>query len=338
METFTHSAMRVAIMAVTVLGCRAVDAYRVPVPLGLDLFAPVPAENPLTRGRVDLGRTLFFDPVLSADRRVSCASCHRPDHTFSDTSSVSLGANGRAGSRNAPSLVNAVYRGAFAWDGRGASLEDQVLRPIQNPVEMDLALSELEQRLRAQPSYSQAFRREFGDGPTARAVMMALASYLRTLRSGDAPIDRYRAGDTTALSATARLGFALFIGKAGCSTCHVGPLFTDGDFHNTGVAWRDGRFDDDGRAGVTGLAEDRGRFKTPSLRNVGITAPYMHNGSKRSLADVIEFYDAGGQANPGLDPFVRPLYLTTDEKAALIEFLGSLTRDTLSIHVRRTGR
>ena len=145
---------------------------RAPVPLGLDLFAPVPAENPLTRARVELGRKLFFDPLLSADGRVSCASCHRPGHTFADTSSVSLGANGRLGSRNAPSLLNAVYRSAFAWDGRTTSLEEQVLRPIQNPLELDLSLPELQRRLLAQPDYCREFLREFHDDPTPRTIAL----------------------------------------------------------------------------------------------------------------------------------------------------------------------
>jgi cytochrome c peroxidase len=308
-----------------VIGCRVVDRYRVPVPLGLDLFAPVPAENPLTRGRVALGQQLFFEPMLSADGRVSCSSCHRPDHAFSDTAPVSLGAHGRTGQRNAPSLLNAAYREAFSWDGRARSLEEQVLRPIRDSVEMDLPLGELEVRLRAQPSYRRAFRREFGDDPTPPAIGLALASYLRTLRSGDAPIDHFRAGDTLALSALARRGFQLFTGKANCSVCHVGPLLTDDDFHNTGVAWHDGAFLDVGRGAITGLSEDRGRFKTPSLRNVAITAPYMHDGSKRSLEDVVDFYDTGARPNPDLDPLIQPLLLTADERRALVAFLRSLT-------------
>jgi cytochrome c peroxidase len=256
---------------------------------------------------------------------VSCSSCHRPDHRFSDTSAVSIGAHGRAGRRNAPSLLNAVYRSAFSWDGRAASLEEQVLRPIQDPTEMDLSLAELQRRLREQPRYRRAFRREFGDDPTPRTIGWALASYLRTLRAADAPIDRFRDGDTTALSDIARRGFRLFVGTAGCSTCHVGALFTDGDFHNTGAAWRGQTFGDSGRAGVTGSPDDRGRFKTPSLRNVAATAPYMHDGSRRALADVIDFYDSGGRANPNLDPLIQPLRLTAHDKRALIAFLESLT-------------
>ena len=318
------AALAIGALAI-LIGCQAVSRHRAPTPLGLDLFAPVPDDNPLTEGRVAIGRKLFFDPMLSVDRRVSCSSCHRPDHAFADTTDVSFGSRNRVGIRNTPSVLNAVYRATFAWDGRSRSLEDQVLLPIQDPDEMALTLVELAKRARAQPRYARAFRREFGEEPTPRTIAMALAAYLRTLRSGDAPIDRFRAGDTLALSAAARLGFRLFTGMANCTTCHVGPLFTDGDFHNTGIAWRGDEFTDIGRAGVTGLTEDKGRFKTPSLRDVAITAPYMHDGSKRSLADVVEFYDTGGQRNLGLDPLIRPLRLTASEKQALVAFLESLT-------------
>jgi cytochrome c peroxidase len=305
------------------------EPYRAPVPLGLDLFAPIPSDNPLSRERVALGKQLFADPLLSADGRISCASCHQPRRSFSDTIRFSVGAHGRLGRRNAPSLLNAAYRDSFFWDGRVTSLEEQVLRPIQDSLEMDARLSDVETRLRSIPKYRRAFSRAFGEEPSTINISRALASYVRTLRSGDAPIDRFRAGDTTAVSPAARAGYQLFIGKAGCSTCHVGPLFTDGDFHNSGIAWRSDRYTDEGRAAVTGLPEDRGRFKTPSLRNVALTAPYMHDGSKRSLAEVVEFYDGGGQPNPELDPFIRPLRLTATEKDALVAFLEMLTSDAL---------
>jgi len=311
------------------LACSLREPYRVPVPVGLDLFVPIPADNPLSPGRVALGKRLFFDSILSADGSRSCASCHEPDHAFSDTSAVSSGVHARTGRRNAPSLINAAYRSAFAWDGRAESLEEQVLRPIHDSLELGLSLDSLQARLRAEPSYRRAFRRELDDEPTPPAIARALASYLRTLRSGDAPVDRYRAGDTTALSPAARLGLALFIGKAGCSTCHAGPLFTDGDFHNTGIAWRNNTYADSGRAAVTGLTDDLGRFKTPSLRNVALTAPYMHDGSKRSLEGVVAFYDSGGRRNPGIDPLLTPLHLTTVEQRALIALLASLTSGQL---------
>jgi cytochrome c peroxidase len=304
--------------------CRSAP-YRVVTPLGLDVFAPVPESNPLSRGSVALGKRLFFDALLSADRSVSCASCHQPGHAFSDTVAHSLGAHGRSGRRNAPSLLNAAYRSAFFWDGRAASLEEQVLQPIEDTLEMDVSLDDLERRLRGQADYRTAFRHSFGD-PTRENVARALASYVRSLRSGDAPIDRFRHGDTTALAPLARRGYELFVGRAGCTHCHVGPLFTDDDFHNTGVAVGSA---DVGRFAVTREERDRGRFRTPSLRNVARTAPYMHDGSLRTLDQVIEFYSGGGRANPNLDPLVRPLRLTADERQALVAFLESLSSGTV---------
>jgi cytochrome c peroxidase len=308
-----------------VAACRTPNDYRPSTPLGLDLFAPVPESNPLSRGRVALGRRLFTDPLLSVDRSVSCASCHRPSHAFSDTVARSSGSHGRAGPRNAPSLLNAAYRDAFFWDGRATSLEEQVLQPIQDSLEMDLPMDQLVARLRADGAYRATFRREFGEEPNPKGIALALASFVRTLRSGDAAIDRFRNGDSTALSPLARRGFQLFVGRAGCSACHLGPLLSDGDFHNTGVAWRDGSWRDLGRFVVTRDSADRGAFKTPSLRNVARTAPYMHDGSIATLDAVIDFYDRGAGRNPNLDPVVRPLRLTPEERRSLLAFLESLS-------------
>lgn len=303
--------------------------FRVTAPLGLDEFFPVPEENQLTPAKVELGRRLFFDPLLSADRRVACASCHRPEHVFADNAPRAVGVYGRVGKRNAPSLLNVAYGRVFFWDGRVDSLEQQVLRPIQDSLEMDLALDQLVARLHSDSNYRAAFRRVFGRDVTEGHAARALASYLRTLRSGDAPIDRFRAGDTTALSPDAQLGLRLFVGRANCAACHSGPIFSDEDFHNTGVSWGSG---DLGRFAVSGDETDRGAFNTPSLRNVACTAPYMHDGSMRTLDEVIDFYDrgagVGGQAgvppNRYLDPELRPLRLASREKAALHAFLKSL--------------
>lgn len=316
------------------LACRPLEPFRVPVPLGQDLFAPVPDDNPLTRERVALGARLFVDPLLSVDRSVSCSSCHRPAHAFSDSIPFSRGAHGRAGKRNAPSILNVVYRSSFFWDGRANSLEEQVLQPIQDSLEMDLSLAELETRVRASASYSRAFRRAFGEDVSAQNIARALSSYLRTLRSGNAAIDGFKNGDTTALSPVARRGIDLFVGKAHCAACHLGPNLSDGDFHSTGVAFRGDTLRDPGRFAVTGRAEDRGLFKTPSLRNVAVTAPYMHDGSVRTLEEVVEFYDAGGRRNPNLDPLVRPIHLAPDEKRALVEFLRGLTGTAVRIPIK----
>ena len=296
-----------------------------PPPLGLDVYLPVPDDNPLTAEGVELGRRLFLDPVLSADGRVACASCHRPERAFADTVAVSPGVFGRRGRRNTPSLANAGYGRAFFWDGRTTSLEEQVLRPIGDPDEMGSGLADVVARLGASPDYRAAFRRAFGEEVSASGVARALASYVRTLRSGGSPLDRYRSGERAALSGLAEAGYRLFIGRAACATCHLGPTLTDQRFHNTGVAWRTSPPLDEGRFQVSGNSADLGAFKTPALRNVALTAPYMHDASLPTLETVVDFYDRGGRANPWLDSDVRPLGLSAAEKEALLAFLLSLT-------------
>ena len=315
--------------AAVILACRTVEKigvasepFRPPTPLGLDVYFPVPTGNPLTGAKVELGRRLFFDPILSADGRVSCSSCHRPEHAFSDTVAVSPGVFGREGNRNAPTVLNVAYGRFFFWDGRATTLEEQVVLPIQNPKEMDMSLDDVVQRLRQHTEYDRAFQQALGEGASSTNLARALASYLRMLRSGDAPIDRYYSGDTDALSRAAQRGFRLFIGRADCTACHLGPTFSDQKFHNTGVSWGSG---DLGRYTVTGVEEDRGAFKTPTLRNVAETAPYMHDGSIGTLEEVIEFYTRGGKQNPHLDPEIRRIDLTHQEKQALLEFLHALS-------------
>ena len=296
--------------------------YRPPTPLGLDEYYPVPETNPLTRDKIELGRRLFFDPLLSADGTVACASCHQPELAFADTVAFSAGVAGRHAVRNTPSLFNRAYGKAMFFDARARTLEEAVLQPIQNANEMDLSLDKLVSRLRHRERYADEFARVFTDGVMAQNVARALASYVRTLRSGAAPIDRLLLGDRTALSSAARAGMRLFNGRANCVACHVGPTFSDEKLHNTGVSWG---ADDAGRYGVTALDGDRGAFKTPSLRNVALTAPYMHDGSLATLEDVIDFYVGGGTANPNLDPEISPLNLTMEEKRKLIALLRSLT-------------
>lgn len=279
------------------------------VPVGLDIFMPVPEQNPLTLEKVTQGRRLFFDRRLSRDNSISCATCHDPDHGFADERPLAIGVFGRKGTRNAPALINRGYGKIFFWDGRERSLEQQVLQPIVNPDEMDLPLEEAEQIT----------------GLSRAEIARALASYVRSIRYGDSRFDYFVSGETAALSEIERQGLQLFRGKANCVACHVGPSFTDESFHNTGVAWREGRLTDVGRAAVTGSIEHRGAFKTPTLREVARTAPYMHDGSLATLEDVVAFYDRGGNPNPQLDPELRPLHLTPNETTALIAFLRSLS-------------
>jgi cytochrome c peroxidase len=276
------------------------------IPLGLDLYLPTPIDNPLTAAKVVTGRRLFSDRRLSRDGSVACASCHDPAAAFADGRTVSAGVFGRRSSRNAPALINRGYGRLFFWDGRVKSLEEQVLEPIQNPNEMDLTLEEATRRT----------------GIDARTMASALATYVRSILSGDAPYDRFIHGSRHALTPEQQAGMRVFRGKGNCVTCHIPPTFSDEQLHNTGVAWREPlagspRFADPGAG--------RGTFKTPALRDVARTAPYMHDGSIATIERVIDFYDAGGRPNPALDPEVRPLNLSAEEKSALAAFLGSLS-------------
>ena len=284
-------------------------ALVIAIPLGLDLYMPVPDENPLTREKVELGRRLFRDRRLSRDRSLACSSCHDPDRAFSDGRPVAIGINRQVGRRSAPALINRGYGRVFFWDGRAATLEEQVLQPLQDPKEMNMTLAEASARV----------------GLPSGDISRALASYVRSILSGNAPFDRFTYGDRRALSSEQQAGLQVFRGKGNCTACHVGPNFTDERFHNTGVAWRDGSLVDEGRFAVTGTMEDRGAFKTPTVREIARTAPYMHDGSLVSLDEVVDYYDRGGNSNPGLDPELRPLKLTASEKHSLVAFLHTLS-------------
>ena len=279
---------------------------------------PVPEDNPITAENIVLGRQLFADRRLSRDGTIACTFCHDPDRAFSTPDAVSPGIFGRRGTRNAPALVNRGWGRTFFWDGRSASLEEQVLRPIEDPNEMDSSVAEAAARV----------------GITREQLSRALATYVRSIMSGNSAYDRYVIGDRGALAADAQAGLQIFRGKGNCTACHVGPTFSDERFHNTGIAWvaRGAGVEaplDEGRAGVTGRPEDRGAFKTPTLREIGRTAPYMHDGSVASLDEVVAYYDRGGNKNPTLDPDVRPLALTPSDKQVLVAFLRSLSGEVM---------
>lgn len=302
-------------------------------PLGLPPV-PVPAADPVTAAKVALGRKLFFDTRLSADGSVSCASCHNPLHGFSDQRPVSLGVGGHPGDRNAPTVLNAAYYPLLFWDGRVAGLENQTAVPMANPIEMDLPHAAAVARLRQDPTYRREFQAAFGAGPIDFSqVQMAIASYERTLVSGDSPFDRYEyGGDKKALSPAAIRGLAVFENpnEGNCASCHtIGPryaLFTDEKFHNTGEGVDDqGNIVDLGRYNETKIDSDKGAFKTPDLRDVAQTAPYMHDGKLKTLADVVAFYAGQGNSNPYLDQNMKRIHLSGRDRSDLVEFLKSLT-------------
>ena len=317
----TYSALLVAALLAPCAGVAQVLS----IPLGLDAYMPVPPDNPLTPEKIALGGRLFADPLLSADRSISCATCHDPARAFTDGRPVAIGVFGRRGSRAAPALLNRGYGSVFFWDGRATTLEAQVLEPIENPNELGTSVDEAVARLSARPDYVAAFEQAFGHAPRREDLSRALASFVRSIRAGATRVDRFVNGEAQALTDPERHGLRLFRGKGNCTACHIGPTFSDERFHNTGVAWRTGSPADEGRFGVTGRSADRGAFKTPTLREIARTAPYMHDGAFNTLAEVIAFYDGGGHANPHLDPELRPLRLTEEERRALESFLRALS-------------
>jgi cytochrome c peroxidase len=278
--------------------------------------------NPI-KTKAQLGKKLFFDPILSKDHSISCASCHIPTHGFADTLAISLGVDGTPGSRNAPTVMNLRGHDPFFWDGRAASLEEQALMPIENPVEMNLPIKEAIKRLNDSKAYKSLFSSIFKQLPSPKNLGLALAAYQNTLETDES------AFDLDEMSASAERGRQLFVSeKTKCFDCHNGPDFTNDDFKNIGLY--DGvNLMDEGRSVITKNTEDLGKFKTPGLRNVAITAPYMHNGMFKTLEEVVEYYDNiyAFVAKPiNLDSTLKePLKLTVEEKKDLVNFLIALT-------------
>jgi cytochrome c peroxidase len=288
---------------------------------------PVPANNLQFQAKVELGKLLFFDPRLSKDGSVSCASCHVPSKAFSDPRQFSLGVGGKQGGRNAPAAINAAYNHLQFWDGRAGSLEEQALGPIQNPIEMAETLDGVVKKLRKVKAYRKRFEEVFGEDVSPDGIARAIAAFERTLISTNSAFDRFVGGEKAALSESAHRGLELFQGKARCVLCHNGPNFTDNKFHNIGVPQTGPLKEDVGRYAVTKRDADRGAFKTPSLRSIELSAPYMHTGGFKTLEEVMDFYNRGGDAVKGKDPFMTALNLTDQEKKDLVEFMKSLTGD-----------
>ena len=317
------------VLLVGIASAASAGDVQLPVPSGV-LPPMIPADNPVTSEKVALGQKLYFDTRLSKDDTVSCATCHDPLHAFAEPRAVSIGVGGAKGARNAPTVLNAAFLQEQFWDGRAATLEEQAKGPLVNPVEMAMAdHAAVEKKVQGIAEYPPLFESAFGsDQVTIDRIVQAIASFERTLITLEAPIDRFLAGDAKAISAAAQRGWGLFNGEARCNTCHghVGafPLFTDEQYHNLGVGA------DPGRIAITKELKDTGAFKTPHLRNVAKTAPYMHDGSEADLATVMEFYNRGGNPNPNLDGGMRPLALTDAEKADLVALLETFTSDDLA--------
>lgn len=326
----------------------------VKLPKGLDAAAAnlyIPEDNPITRAKIELGRQLYFDERLSSDNTISCASCHDPEQGYSAETMFGIGVRGQEGGRNSPVSYNRIISKAQFWDGRAASLEEQAVGPIANPIEMGNTHAASVKTLKSIPGYRMQFEKIFEDGVTIDNVGKAIATFERVIVTGPTPYDAYdakvkfettfaddleyldeepelkkrydaliEATEAFPMSESAQRGMKLFAGKANCTACHAGANFSDEQYHNLGVGMKKEK-PDLGRFDVTKEDKDRGAFKTPTLRNIIYSAPYMHDGSQKTLAEVVEWYDIGGHANPWLSDKMKKLNLTEQEKADLVAFM-----------------
>jgi len=334
--------MKISNIAKSVLGCilflfltmqgvQGGDSISFP-PVGPLPPVTVPANNPQTAAKVELGRKLYFDPRLSGNNWISCATCHNPVLGFTDGLPRMLGGPAsKEGGRNSPTIINSAYNELQFWDGRAATLEEQALGPIQNPNEMFETLDNVVKKLSGIPGYLKAFKEVFGTGVTADGIAKAIAAFERTIVFANSPFDKYMLGDEQAMSESAKRGMNLFNNKAECIKCHNGPNFTDNKFHNIGVP-ADGPLKEDlGRYNVTKVEADKGAFKTSTLRNIAETGPYMHNGFFPTLFEVVQFYNGGGGRSENKSSLIHGLNLTGQEAADLIEFMKALTGELVQI-------
>lgn len=282
-----------------------------------------PPGNPQTSLKIQLGKQLYFDTRLSKDNTISCATCHNPALGWSDAGPTSVGINGQKGGRRAPPVCNSAYSLLQFWDGRAPSLEEQAKGPIDNPIEMGNSHDQMIRNVTDIPGYIEEFQHVYGTTIiTLDMVADAIAAFERTVVTTDSPFDRYMKGDHSALTPLEKKGLEIFNGKGHCTACHWGPYFSDSRFHNLGVTETDPNKPDLGRYVVTKNPSDKGAFKTPTIRDVALRAPYMHNGSEKTLEDVVELYNLGGRTgDPNLDPLIVPLGLSAQEKKALVAFM-----------------
>ena len=355
MQKWKGGVLGFVVIAALAGGCRPDDPDEQPAPVDpitgptpYDLQIPpnmppmlIPPNNPLTVEGVELGRHLFWEKRLSGNNTMSCGSCHAPENAFSDPAQFSTGIDGIQGTRNSMALINLGWEQRFFWDGRAMTLEQQILEPVVNPVEMHDTWPNVMYKLQSDPAYEQLFFDAFGSTAIdSLKAARAIAQFLRTMISADSKFDKFMRGEVQ-LEPEEALGFQLTqleggdpaFGQGGqfgadCFHCHPhgGGRFTDGILRNNGL---DAQFTDPGLGGITGQPQDMGKFKTPTLRNVALTAPYMHDGRFQTLEEVIDHYDSGGHPSPTIDPNMKftqgGLQLTPEKKQQLIAFLHTLT-------------
>jgi cytochrome c peroxidase len=308
--------------------CKAVGTpYQLKVPFGLEdeIKQYVPEDNPLTVEKVELGKLLFFDPRLSRDNTISCASCHKVELAWTDGTKLSLGINNQLSSRNSMTIINRLYGHAQLWHGKMTTLEEQAKNPLTKAVRMGMPSNDAEvAKLNAIKGYKDRFQQVFCTDVTIEGIAKSLASFERTILSGNSPADRFdMGGEENAISESAKRGLAIFQGKGRCTRCHSGFNFADEEFHNLGIDWDTNRADL-GRYSVEKHPGTVGGFKTPTLREIARTAPYMHDGRFATLEEVIDFYDQGGLTNHHLSNLIIPLGLTSQEKKDLLEYMRAL--------------
>ena len=319
-------------LAIILIGLSACEQPVQPEPLESLLAVPsgfpeplFPEDNRFSEDRWVLGKKLFFDPILSADQSISCASCHKPELGFSDDRALSLGVSKRLGVRNAPTLANVAYHPYYTREGGVPTLEMQILVPVQEHAEFDFNILLIAERLKADSSYVQLSHLAYERDPDAFVITRAIACFERTLLSGESRYDKFILGDQTALSSQEKIGLNLFFSdRLSCSACHSGFNFTNYSFENNGLY---AEYPDPGRFRLTNNEADRALFKVPTLRNIEVTAPYMHDGSIQTLEEVINHYNEGGANHPHKSSLIRQLLLLPNEKEALVAFLKSLTDD-----------
>jgi cytochrome c peroxidase len=311
------------------VGMITIDGHTVPDIGPLPTVVPQPPGNLNYAAKISLGKQLYFDGRLSKNNAISCAFCHNPVVGFADPNQTSAGVGGLRGGRQSPTVYNTAFNPFQFWDGRAGSLEEQAIGPIHNPVEMAETHDGVVPKIGKIKGYQEQFQKVFGTGVSLQSIAEAIASYERTIISTNSIFDKFVLGDPKAMGEDAQRGMAVFKGKGRCILCHNDSNFTDNQFHNLGVPQVGPMEEDLGRYYVTRRESDKGAFKTPTLRSLNESAPYMHDGAFKTLEEVVDFFDKGGNANAQLSPLMKPLGLTPHEKTDLIAFLKALTGEPI---------